>query len=145
MLNDERLKRLKDLVARLEQLPPSPERDRVLTDARARAVDVDTGETTRPMRDVDADLAAIARDATRSARPAAPGAPPPAAAPAPAPLLRPERPAPVWAERLPALDEGAPDPFEIEDADDWVLNVEEDDLPQPEAPHARPWTLGLRG
>src|SRR5688572_30001599 len=45
----ERVKRLKDLVDMLERLPPSPDRDRVLSEVRSRAVDVDTGVTPRAM------------------------------------------------------------------------------------------------
>ena len=48
-----RVQRLRDLVARLEQLPSSEERDRVLAEVRARTVDVDTGETPRAMLPVD--------------------------------------------------------------------------------------------
>ena len=48
-----RVQRLRDLVARLEQLPASEERDRVLAEVRARTVDVDTGETPRAMLPVD--------------------------------------------------------------------------------------------
>jgi hypothetical protein len=44
-----RVKRLKDLVEMLERLPPSPDRDRVLSEVRSRAVDVDTGVTPRAM------------------------------------------------------------------------------------------------
>jgi len=45
----ERVKRLKDLAGLLEQLPASPDRDRVLSEVRSRAVDVDTGVTPRAM------------------------------------------------------------------------------------------------
>ena len=45
----ERVKRLKDLADLLERLPASPERDRVLSEVRSRAVDVDTGVTPRAM------------------------------------------------------------------------------------------------
>jgi hypothetical protein len=45
----ERVKRLKDLVEKLERLPPSPDRDRMLSEVRSRAVDVDTGVTPRAM------------------------------------------------------------------------------------------------
>jgi hypothetical protein len=45
----QRIKRLKDLVDRLERLPASPDRDRVLSEVRSRAVDLDTGETPRAM------------------------------------------------------------------------------------------------
>jgi hypothetical protein len=53
MSGDNRLERLKDLVGRLEQLPASDERDRVLGEVRARAVDLDTGVTPRAMLPVD--------------------------------------------------------------------------------------------
>jgi hypothetical protein len=44
-----RVERLRDLVEVIEHLPASPERDRLLSEARARAVDVDTGVTPRAM------------------------------------------------------------------------------------------------
>ena len=44
-----RIKRLKDLVDMLERLPASPDRDRVLSEVRSRAVDLDTGVTPRAM------------------------------------------------------------------------------------------------
>jgi hypothetical protein len=44
-----RVKRLKDLVDLLERLPSSPDRDRVLSEVRSRAVDLDTGVTPRAM------------------------------------------------------------------------------------------------
>jgi hypothetical protein len=44
-----RVKRLKDLVDLLERLPASPDRDRVLSEVRSRAVDLDTGVTPRAM------------------------------------------------------------------------------------------------
>jgi hypothetical protein len=45
----ERVKRLKDLVERLERLPATPERERVLSEVRSRAVDLETGVTPRAM------------------------------------------------------------------------------------------------
>src|SRR6266508_3167228 len=44
-----RVKRLKELVDLLERLPASPDRDRMLSEVRSRAVDVDTGVTPRAM------------------------------------------------------------------------------------------------
>jgi hypothetical protein len=44
-----RVRRLKDLVDLLERLPASPDRDRILSEVRSRAVDVDTGVTPRAM------------------------------------------------------------------------------------------------
>jgi hypothetical protein len=50
---EERVKRLKDLVDMLERLPASPDRDRVLSEVRSRAVDLDTGVTPRAMLPVE--------------------------------------------------------------------------------------------
>jgi len=44
-----RVKRLKDMVDRIERLPASQVRDRLLSEVRSRAVDVDTGVTPRAM------------------------------------------------------------------------------------------------
>ena len=52
MSGKERLEQLKELVGRLEQLPSSAERDRVLGEVRARAVDLDTGVAPRAMLEV---------------------------------------------------------------------------------------------
>src|SRR5687768_13106016 len=49
MATGRRVKRLRDLVAQIELLPVSPERDRLLREFRSRAVDVDTGVTPRAM------------------------------------------------------------------------------------------------
>jgi hypothetical protein len=46
MVTGRRVKRLRDLVAQIELLPVSPDRDR-LSEFRSRAVDVDTGVTPR--------------------------------------------------------------------------------------------------
>ncbi len=53
MTTDVRLKRLRDMIVQVEQMPPSPERDRVLQEIRARAVDVDTGVSPRAMLPVE--------------------------------------------------------------------------------------------
>jgi hypothetical protein len=44
-----RVKRLKDMVDRIERLPASEVRDRLLSEVRSRAVDVDTGVAPRAM------------------------------------------------------------------------------------------------
>ena len=49
---------LKRLVARLELLPASPQRDWMLCEVRSRAVDLDTGVPPRAMLPVDAPIAA---------------------------------------------------------------------------------------
>jgi hypothetical protein len=78
-----RVKRLKDLVGLLERLPASPDRDRVLSEVRSRAVDLDTGVTPRAMHPVrePAPLPVLPRAPKRDTARIAPTAPPP---PAPA-------------------------------------------------------------
>lgn len=44
-----RLQRLRGLIAKIELLPVSPERDRLLSEFRSRAVDIDTGVAPRAM------------------------------------------------------------------------------------------------
>ena len=53
MSSEHRLRRLRELLARIEQLPASSERERMLAEVRARVVDVDTGVTPRAMLPVD--------------------------------------------------------------------------------------------
>ena len=53
MSSEHRLRRLRELLARIEQLPASSERERMLGEVRARVVDVDTGVTPRAMLPVD--------------------------------------------------------------------------------------------
>jgi hypothetical protein len=133
----ERLQRLKGLVERLERLPASPERDRVLAEVRSRAVDVDTGVTPRamlPVREATPPPATeprakrlpprhIARTAPRD-RPVA------HARPAPAPVAPNDLGRLLWDDRssLEHSPELAPLPH------------------APIGPDGRPaWTLGLRG
>ena len=49
MATGPRVQRLKDMVDQLERLPASPDRDRLLSEVRSRAVDVETGVTPRSM------------------------------------------------------------------------------------------------
>jgi hypothetical protein len=57
-MNDrQRLDQLRALLARLERLPTSTEQEWMLSEARARAVDVETGVRPRPMRPLNADKA----------------------------------------------------------------------------------------
>jgi hypothetical protein len=139
MSGDNRLKRLRDLVAQLERLPVSDKRDRMLREVRGRIVDLDTGVTPRAMLPLESDPAA------EVPRPRAP-------------LPEPPRPEPVAEDEAPS-----PPRVEIEaesssigTAD--VLAIGADDLlflddPAPFAPEregragpaAAPWTRGLRG
>ena len=127
-MSDDRLQRLRDLVARLEKLPESAERDRVLAEVRARAVDIDTGETPRAMLPVDAAM------------------PLPLANPAPsAPRKdvtpyrpRPERPISTRTFPLAPVTGRA----ELSPLDERLC-LEEPPAPAEQAP--RPWEQGLRG
>ena len=49
MATGRRVKRLNDMVERIERLPASDARDRLLREVRSRAVDVDTGVAPRAM------------------------------------------------------------------------------------------------
>jgi hypothetical protein len=117
----ERVKRLKDLVEMVMRLPESPERDRLLSEVRSRAVDIDTGVTPRamlPLREpAPASLAALPkrRPAVQPRR-------------APAPPRPPLDSQPSWDTLL-----GAAGHLSLDDS-----------LPGDGQP-ARPWTLGLRG
>ena len=59
MSSENRLRRLRELIAKLEALPASAETERMLREVRARLVDVDTGVTPREMLPADPVLAAI--------------------------------------------------------------------------------------
>lgn len=63
--SDRRRTRLKRLLARLEQLPASPARNRMLSEVRSRAVDLDTGVTPRAMLQVDAPILGPRRPPSR--------------------------------------------------------------------------------
>jgi hypothetical protein len=51
--SDDRLRRLRELLAQIEKLPVTAESERMLREIRARVVDVDTGMATRAMMPVD--------------------------------------------------------------------------------------------
>ena len=133
-----RVRRLRDLIARIEGLPVSPDRDRLLSEFRSRAVDVDTGVTPRailPMREPGSVAALDDRPPSRDRSRNVARSTPPAAAPA----VEPAQPAPA-AARPEHVDE----PY----WGDERLSLE-DSLPA-EARGAGgqavpPWTLGLRG
>src|SRR5688572_13320097 len=134
MATGPRVQRLRDMVDQIERLPASPDRDRLLSEVRSRAVDVDTGVTPRSML--------------------------PLREPEPAPVL--PRPAKREGSKIvrraahrtlaPAAElarrSGAAGP--AMDPEHWPFRLSLDDTPQP---HVRvsgnrsvpPWTLGLRG
>src|SRR5690349_382111 len=57
-MNDrERLQQLRGMLDRLERMPASPDRDWMLSEVRARAVDVESGMPAGPMRRLPSDEA----------------------------------------------------------------------------------------
>jgi hypothetical protein len=132
-----RVKRLRDMVAQLELLPVSPERERLLSEFRSRAVDVDTGVTPRailPLREL-APAPALYRRPQRHRAPSMPRlAPPP-----PTPEVEFAR-SGFAAGRSKNLDE----PFSLIER----LSLEESAVPHVQTRGDRtiaPWTRGLRG
>ena len=132
-----RVKRLKDLIDLLERLPASPDRDRVLSEVRSRAVDVDTGVTPRAMLPVREPAPPPVlprppkRDRASNITRTAP--------PSPAPAIELAR-SPLPADRAKDLEQSL-----------WVTNerlsLEDSPLPHVRSQGdraARPWTLGLR-
>jgi hypothetical protein len=135
-MNDrDRLQRLQGLAARLERAPASAQRDAILTKIRARAVDVETGETLASVRawpqgqlraQAPAAVGRPKRPTKRAVRPRQPRAL--AAAPPPLPLV-------VARTR----QDGAVDLLQ----DGRLLCL--DDAPVALARPGRPWSGGLRG
>ena len=133
----ERIKRLKDLVDLLERLPSSPDRDRVLSEVRSRAVDLDTGVTPRAMLPVR--------------EPAPPPVPPKPTKRDRASSItwtKPPRPAPIVALARSPVAIGRSRGLEQTVCLDERLSLEDSPLPHVRAQGDRavpPWTLGLRG
>ena len=142
MATEQRVRRLKEMVARIERLPASADRDRLLSEVRSRAVDVDTHVTPRTMLPLrESQLIPEAAGLTNR-QPAASGirrAPLP-----PAPKAELTAPA-AAASRFPAVRE-EPSPWASE-----RLSLE-DPLQLAPLPHVSgrggravpPWTRGLR-
>jgi len=126
----ERVKRLKDLMDVLLRLPESPDRDRLLSEVRSRAVDLDTGVAPRamlPMREpAPAPVASMRPKRPRLGRVALAAQPQPARAAAP------------------ALPTSAATPATDREQVFWA--AERFSLEESHGDRAvRPWTLGLRG
>jgi hypothetical protein len=143
MAAGQRVKRLNDMVDRIERLPASEVRDRLLREVRSRAVDLDTGVTPRamlPLREPAAPAAPmLRRPPTRNktttirravSQPPAPAVEPPRSRPAAQPRTEPQQ--SVWRDDHLSL---------------------EDTLQRAPLPYVRvrgnrtvpPWTFGLRG
>jgi hypothetical protein len=144
MASGRRVKRLREMVDQIERLPVSPDRDRLLSEVRSRAVDVDTGVTPRamlPLREPEPETAPVPprppkRDRSTSITRMAP--PPPA-------------PAVEFAGSASAASSG----YTSLEQPPWLegrLSLE-DTLHPSRLPEVRgrggrpvpPWTLGLRG
>jgi hypothetical protein len=148
-MNDrDRLAQLRGLLERLERMPASPDRDWMLAEVRARAVDVVTGVRPAALRALPADEADAAHAAHASrveaakprarrapCRPQTPRRPQARAATLVDP---PPRPSLVDAHR-PAGHESAVDLLQH----GGLLCL--DDSPTVAAGASRPWDLGLRG
>ena len=80
MASDRRLVRLRALVDRLERLPASERREWMLEEARARMVDVETGDEPRPLRTLDEEPATPPGPRVSNGRAARRPSPKPAAA-----------------------------------------------------------------
>lgn len=135
--DDQRLTRLRDLAARLARLPESPDRDRMLSEVRARIVDVDTGFPPRPLRPMhESEPAPAPAPAPAAARPAKRRAAP---RPQPARIERVEpREAQPSQETPPAGDA----PIVLEP----VLWLEDAETPEgTESSELPGWRRGLRG
>jgi hypothetical protein len=157
--NEHRLRRLRELLARIEQLPASSERERMLGEVRARVVDVDTGVTPRAMLPVDP----VPTLATDPGPPTAPAPKAVASARADHDRASPDRPPPQRSQAVPvAASASGPRTAAVglsaaQDrewlslvATNEVLNLD-DSAQLSSAGEARvghdrrPWTRGLRG
>ena len=132
---------MRELIAKIEQLPASAESERMLREVRARLVDVDTGVTPREMLPADPILAS----ATEPGPPAARA--PKAVASKPAGHER----GPSDAARAAASLTAAEDREWLSlVATNKVLSLDDSEqISPPGEPRAekdrRPWTRGLRG
>ena len=130
----DRVKRLKDLIDAVMRLPESPDRDRLLSEVRSRAVDLDTGVTPRAMLPVREPAPVPVAPRPPKRRAVTPPAPPRTPSPAPAPPAPALRSTDLNWDKV--LSEAAL--LSLDDAPDcWPAR--QDDR------SARPWTLGLRG
>jgi hypothetical protein len=127
--SEQRLKRLRELIGQLERLPPSAERERMLREVRARAVDIDTGEQPSAMRPAALDpLERVLGYESRRAR-----AIPPREQPTPPVREAPTEPVPVDETPVTATDDWLPDDvLSLDDSSSLAVG-------------AGSWRRGLRG
>jgi hypothetical protein len=125
----ERIQRLKDLIDAVMRLPESPERERLLSEVRSRAVDLDTGVTPRamlPLREPAPSLVATRPPRRRTVMPSP----------------QPRRPSPAPPTSTADLDWdkviNGTALLSLDEAPDCWPSLHDAQTP-------RPWTLGLRG
>jgi hypothetical protein len=142
MATGRRVKRLREMVDQIERLPVSPDRDRLPSEVRSRAVDVDTGVTPRamlPLREPEPAPVPPRPPKRERSTSITRMAPPP-----PAPAVEFARSASAASSRYKSLEQPP-----------WLggrLSLEDSLQPSP-LPEIRgrgdrpvpPWTLGLRG
>jgi hypothetical protein len=149
-MNDrDRLAQLEGLLAQLERMPASANRDFMLAEVRGRVVDVKTGMPATPLRALPRDESAVGFVATPTPPAKAVAASTPDVKPAAVPMRHPRRaparrPAHARVVRLPQLREHTHEQAVDLLGMDGVLNLEES--PPAAAPDVtRPWVRGLRG
>jgi hypothetical protein len=136
---DRRLARLRALVLRLERMPASTDRDWMLTEARARMADVETGDVPRALRPRDPDEEARLAHSMEG--------PPPMRRPRPRPVPKRIAPPPP---RVPAPPE-VPRPPDRPPADaevfvtDDVFWLDEPGADEPGDQEQPRWRRGLHG
>lgn len=131
-MNDrDRLEQLRVLLGRLERMPASGDRDWMLSEVRARTVDVETGvlpAAMRPRHQEEETVEPAPRVERRSA-------------PRPRPVPR-----PTWqASAAPAPAPARPQPVRHEHGVDLLQGDGLLCLDEPAVAADRPWTRGLRG
>ena len=139
MATGRRVKRLRDLVARIELLPDSPDRERLLSEFRSRVVDVDTGVTPRAMLPLRESAPVLRTPPKRDRAPSITRMAPPPPAPA-VELARPASAAGRW--------KNVEEPFCVDERLSLEDSLRLSPLPMfgRGAKRAVPsWTLGLRG
>jgi hypothetical protein len=143
MFAEDRLARLRALVARLERLPASPETDWMLAEARARMVDVETGERPKRMRPRTEDPDPGPPPEPRERRRRVPVKPPAERAPRGEPVDRPRSAEPETPDDAGvALPPGTDGLLWLEDpASDGDASAARAD----DDPESQPWRRGLRG
>jgi hypothetical protein len=134
MKDRERLEQLRGLLDRLERMPASADRDWMIAEVRARAVDVETGVPPAPLRalpqsELDVELAPAPPARAKPVRVRVSRAKPVSRRPVPASAVAPVR----------AGSETVADVVDLLEQD-GVMSL--DELP---AVMTRPWAAGLRG